>query len=459
MNKPKKNITVLGAGISGLTIAYWLKKAGHQVTVLEATSEPGGTMHSQRRGKLLIDYGPNSGLETTPLIGDLISDLNLQDEIVYANDKAKKRYILRNEQLHPLPTSPSAFLKTKLFSTKTKLNLLLEPFKSKSKDGYNQSISRFVVRRLGKEFLDYAVNPFVSGIFAGNPDRLSVKSALPRLFKLEEEYGSLIKGMIKGAKERKKNPEKSKQAARMFSFRDGMQTLPLALAKAMANELKFHCEVEKIKKVDGAYEVSYLQNKKKTQAKTDVVISTLPAYKAKEVFKDFGEQLINHFNRIYYPPVAVLYLVFKRDEVKIPLDGFGFLVPALEQKKFLGAIWSSTLFPQRAADDQATFTLYIGGARNAQIFSMKEEVMVNQVLIEFKKIMKIDADPVHWFIKKWSRAIPQYNLGHHEHERYFDQFENENPGVLLAGNFRGGVSVGDCIKNSKEVADKALKFL
>jgi protoporphyrinogen/coproporphyrinogen III oxidase len=459
MNKPKKNITVLGAGISGLTIAYWLKKAGHKVTILEACIEPGGTMQSQRRGKLLIDYGPNSGLETTPLIGELVTDLNLQDEIIYANDKAKKRYILKKDQLFPLPTSTSAFLKTKLFSTRAKLNLLLEPFKSKSKDGYNQSISRFVVRRLGKEFLDYAVNPFVSGIFAGNPDRLSVKSALPRLYRLEEEYGSLIKGMIKGAKERKKNPEKSKQTARMFSFRDGMQTLPIALANAMSNELELQCEVEKITKTDGSYEISYLHKKKKNQAKADAIVSTLPAYVAKDVFKDFGKQLYNHFNRIYYPPVAVLYLVFDQKEVKRALDGFGFLIPAMEQKKFLGAIWSSTLFPQRADDKQATFTLYIGGTRNAQIFSMKEEVMVNQVLIEFKKIMKIDADPLHWYIKKWSRAIPQYNLGYHEHELYFDQFENENPGLFLAGNYRGGVSVGDCIKNSKEVADKVLNYL
>jgi oxygen-dependent protoporphyrinogen oxidase len=457
MNKPNKTITVLGAGISGLTTAYWLHKAGYEVSILEASTEAGGTIQSKRKGKVLIDFGPNSGLETTPLIGQLVSELNLADELVYANQKANKRYILKKDHLYPLPTGPAAFFKTKLFSFNAKLNLLLEPFRKKSKDGFNQSVSRFVIRRLGKEFLDYAVNPFISGVYAGNPDRLSVKSALPRLYQLEEEYGSLIKGMIKGAKERRQNPEQSKQSAKMFSFKNGMQTLPQALAEALTDKVHYQCKVEKIEKKEGHFELKYLQKKKVNFITTDLVVSTLPAYVAKNLFHD--EQLNYHLNRIYYPPVAVLYLAFRRSDIKRKLDGFGFLIPAKEHKKFLGAIWSSTLFPNRAEDDLVTFTLYIGGARNTQIFTMKEEVMVNQVLIEFKDIMKIEADPVNWYYRKWQKAIPQYNLGHQEHELYFQKFESQNPGIFLSGNYRGGISIGDCIKNSKEVADKVMSFL
>lgn len=457
MNKPNKTITVLGAGISGLTTAYWLHKAGYEVTVLEAATDAGGSMQSTRKGKILIDYGPNSGLETTPLIGQLVDELDLKDELVYANEKANKRYILKKNLLHPLPTSPGAFLKTKLFSLNAKLNLLLEPFRKKSDDGYNQSISRFVVRRLGKEFLDYAVNPFISGIYAGNPDRLSVKSALPRLYRLEEEYGSLIKGMIKGAKERKKNPEQSKQSAKMFSFKNGMQTLPIAMAGVLEGKIKYECKVEKVEKQGPEFVIKYRHKRKLQSLNSGTVVSTLPAHVAKNVFKD--EQLNYHLNRIYYPPVAVLYLVFDRAMVKRKLDGFGFLIPAKEQKKFLGAIWSSTLFPFRAEEDKVTFTLYIGGARNTQIFTMKEEVMINQVLIEFREIMNINAVPKKWYYKKWPKAIPQYNLGHHEHELYFEKFEKENPGIFLSGNYRGGISVGDCIKSSKNVSENVVAYL
>ena len=237
MDKRAIKISILGAGISGLSAAYWLAKDGFDITVLEAKSEPGGSMITRRKNGFLIDYGPNSGLETTPLIRDLAVETGLQKEMVYANEEGNKRYVLRNNQLHALPTNPVAFIKTRLFSSRAKLRLLAEPFIGKSDDGYHQSISDFVKRRLGQEFLDYAINPFVAGVFAGDPDTLSVKSAFPKLFRLEEQYGGLIKGMIKGSKERKNRGEQSKQNAKMFSFINGMQTFPKAIAPTSKRHL------------------------------------------------------------------------------------------------------------------------------------------------------------------------------------------------------------------------------
>jgi len=459
MDKSEIKITILGAGISGLATAFWLNKDGFDLTVLESINEPGGSMITRYEDGFLIDYGPNSGLETTPLIGQIVEEIGLKVEMIYADEKANKRYILKNDQLHALPTSPGAFLKTKLFSTKAKLRLLAEPFVVKSKEGYYQSISKFVKRRLGQEFLDYAINPFVAGVFAGDPDRLSVKSAFPKLYRLEELYGGLFKGLVLGAKERKKQAEQSKQSARMFSFERGMQSFPKSIAAKLGDKIKYNCHVENVVKSENKFKVLYHHNSKSEEIVTDVVLSTIPAYQAASIFDDKENQLFDHLNKIYYPPVKVLYIGFRKTVVGQVLDGFGFLIPEKENKAFLGAIWSSTIFPFRARDDLAAFTLFIGGARSPELLDNENEKLVHNVIEEFKKIMNIDSDPI--FIKEmlWPKAIPQYSIGYIEHEKYFQKFEMSNPGIFLSGNYRGGISVGDCIKNSELTYEKICEYI
>ncbi len=454
-------IIVLGAGISGLSTAFWLNDDGFDLTVLEAKNEPGGSMETRRKDGFLIDYGPNSGLETTPLIGRIVEAVGLKNEMIYASETANKRYILKNNQLYALPTGPAAFLKTGLFSPKAKLRLLAEPFIGKSEDGYYQSISEFVKRRLGQEFLDYAINPFVAGVFAGNPDHLSVQSAFPKLYRLEELYGGLIKGLILGARERKKQAEVSKQHARLFSFKNGMQDLPKAIAGKLGDNAKYRCRVEKITKFKDKFKVLYNQGGSLEENTFDIVISTVPAYKAASIFSDFDMALLNHLKEIYYPPVKVLYLGFRKNAIGQPLDGFGFLIPEKEKKPFLGAIFSSTIFPYRAKENLAAFTLFVGGARSPELLEKENPELVNRVLSAFKNIMKIDVKETPKFIEErmWPMAIPQYALGYIEHERYFEKFEQDNPGIFLGGNYRGGISVGDCIKNSEITFQRVKAFI
>lgn len=452
-----KKIVILGAGISGLATAYLLNKYGFDVTILEKKKEVGGSMESVCDNNFLFDRGPNSGLETTPLIGQLVDEIGLRDQMVYANKIGNKRYILRNNQLYPLPMSPPAFLKTKLFSASAKLRLMAEPFISRSKDGYYQSIAEFVKRRLGKEFLDYAINPFVAGVYAGNPEDLSVKSAFPKLYELEEKYGGLIVGTIKSIKERKQRAEKSKQSAKMFSFKDGMQAFPSAVAKILDSKVITSAEVNVIKKLEDGFKVNFKSGNIDESIECDGVLSTVPAYAASEIFKPFDEKLTEHLNNIYYPPVLVLYLGYNETDIKQPLDGFGFLIPAKEKKSFLGAIWSSVLFPNRAPDGQASFTLFIGGSRNPEIGNIDKEIIFKKARGEFESIMKITGEPTFINYRYWNKAIPQYNVGYIEHERYFAEFEKNNPGLFLSGNYRGGISVGDCIKNSEVTAEKIIK--
>lgn len=462
----KKKIVILGAGISGLATAFWLNKNGFDVTILEAQNQVGGAMQTSHEDDFLIDFGSNSGLETTPLIRQIVDEVGLSDEMIYASEISSKRYILRNDKLHELPMGLSPFLKTKLFSTKGKLRLFGEPFIGKSADGYYQSIAQFVERRLGKEFLDYAIDPFVSGVFAGDPTKLSVKSAFPKLYRLEELYGGLIKGMIKGARERKKRAEESKQSAKMFSFKSGMQIFPKAIAKILEGKIAFECRVKSVKRPHchgqreagraDKWQISYERNEQESTIECDKIISTVPAYIAAEIFGGLNSELINHLNSIYYPPVMVLYLGFNKSDIGIPLDGFGYLIPSKEKKNFLGAIWSSTIFPNRSSENKAAFTLFVGGARSPQILDAQKDNLIKNALAEFKKIMKTEAEPVIIKAKMWQKAIPQYNIGHIEHENYFDKFEKDNPGIFLSGNYRGGISVGDCVKNSELIAKKVI---
>ncbi|MBA4407444.1 protoporphyrinogen oxidase [bacterium] len=450
----KKQVTILGAGISGLATAHWLRKDGFDVKILEAKSEPGGAMETSFVNGFLIDYGPNSGLETTPLIRQLVDEVGLSGEMIYASEVSNKRYILRDNKLHPLPMNPISLIKSKLFSSKGKLRLLGEPFVRKSDDGYYQSIAQFVSRRLGQEFLDYAIDPFVSGVFAGDPNRLSVKSAFPKLYRLEEVYGGLVKGMIKGARERKKRTEESKQSAKMFSFINGMQSFPKAIAQKLNNNILYECRVQSVERRDNQWRVTYEFSGKIQEALSDIVLSTVPAYVTSKIFGSLDENLIQHLEDIYYPPVMVLYLGFNKKDIGLPLNGFGFLIPSKEKKNFLGAIWSSIIFPNRCDDDKAAFTIFVGGARSPQLFDTEKNILIDKALSEFKQIMNTKADPVFLRERMWQKAIPQYNLGCIEHENYFDKFEKENPGIFLGGNYRGGISVGDCVKNSEIVFEK-----
>lgn len=455
-----KKIVVIGAGISGLTTAYLLFKEGYDVIVLEKNNNVGGSIETANFDGLLFDRGPNSGLETTPLVQQLVKDLKLEDQFVYANREGNKRYILKNEQLHALPMSPPSFFKTKLFSNKAKLRLFAEPFIGRSKDGYYQSIAEFVTRRLGKEFLDYAINPFVAGVYAGRPEELSVKSAFPKLYALEEEYGGLILGSLKSIRKRKKSKEVSKQSAKMFSFKDGMKVLPEAIAAELGNRISTGVEVTSIRKTaEETYGVTYREGKQNLTLLADVVLSTVPAYKSAELFGNFDEILAKHLNEIYYPPVLVLYLVYERKHIGQPLDGFGFLIPEKEQKSFLGAIWSSVIFPNRSDETKAAFTLFIGGSRDAGFVDDVEQLVIDRARREFEIIMKISAEPLLITKRFWPKAIPQYNLGYVEHENFFDHFEKDNKGIFLGGNYRGGISIGDCMKNAALVANKIKRLL
>jgi oxygen-dependent protoporphyrinogen oxidase len=451
-------VVIVGAGISGLTAAYWLKKAGVDVLVLEQGATVGGTMQTLREDGWLVETGPNSALETTPLFGEMFEGLGILDQRVYANEKSNRRYILRDGMLHPLPMSPAAFLGSRLWSAAGKLRLLKEPFVGRAEK--EETIAEFVQRRLGREFLDYAINPFVAGVYAGNPEQLSVRAAFPKLYALEEKYGGLIKGMIKGAKERRQRAETAKDRARMFSFVDGMGTFPQAIARMLGDAVQTNTRVVGIERSDSSSWTVLFASQGRTDAvQAAAVIIATPAAHAAQMVARIAPSLAEKLSAIYYPPVAEVFLGFRHEQIPRALDGFGFLIPAKEQRNILGTIWSSAIFPNRSPEGHAALTTFVGGSRQPEMCRLSDEDLIRIVTEELHAIMGVVGQPVFSKVLRWEKAIPQYNLGYLDIMGEVERCEAEVPGLFFCSNFRGGIAVGDCVMSGKRIADRVASLV
>ena len=448
------DVLVIGAGLSGLVAAYRAKRAGLGVAVFEARSRPGGVIGSERRAGALFERGPNSGLDTTPLINAMLADLRIAAERVDGSKASSRRYVVRGGQLVPLPMSPGAFLSTPLFSFGAKVRLFAEPFIGKSPPDAEESIAQFVRRRLGAEFLDYAIEPFVAGIYAGDPETLSVLAAFPRLHALEQRYGGLIKGAIMGARERRKSADKSKNAASSFSFRDGMQTLTDALARAIGN---VDCEVnvQRVQRLsDGSFVVAGQRFGMAFERAARAVVIATPAYAAAEMVRDLAPAAASALKDIPYPPVTVVASAYRRRDILHPLDGFGFLAPAKERPAVLGTLFSSTMFENRAPSEVAVLTTFVGGRRNPELATAGDAEVRSAVHAELSHLVGAGAEPMWSEITRWDRAIPQYTMGHLQRIAKVEEAERAMPGLYFCANYRGGVSIGDCVKAGHATADR-----
>jgi oxygen-dependent protoporphyrinogen oxidase len=463
MGPAKTDVIVIGEGITGLCVAYWLKKRGIKVTLLSKNAEVGGTIKSVREQGFLYETGPNTGLETTPYISELVGDLKLENEFIYANPEGRNRYILRDGALLSMPLSPGSFFSTKLFSAAAKLRVMKEPFVGRAEK--EETVAEFVERRLGREFLDYAIDPFVAGVFAGKPEQLSVRSAFPKLYALEEKYGGLIKGMVRGAKERKLRAEKAKDRAETFSFISGMQVLPHAIGGSLGKSLVLNAKVTGVRSLITThnepqnepdarrYLVEFLHDEKEEELETDFIVFAIPAFDAAPIIRSLSAKTAHVLSSIYYSPVISVFAGVERRDIGHRLDGFGFLNPSKEKRQILGCLWNSSLFKNRAPAGMAALNAFIGGARQPELTALSDERIIKITLDELKSIMQLSGNPVYLRLTRWQRSIPQYEIGYQQKMDALSQFEETQPGIVLAGNYRGGISVGDCVMNAHKIAE------
>lgn len=475
-----KSVAIIGAGITGLAAAFYLKRKGVAVTVYEASGRVGGVIQSVRKGGYLAEFGPNTLLETSPKISQLIKDAGLHPRRLDPDSKAEARYVVRYGRPIEMPAKPLGFFTTDLFTWKAKLAVVREPFIKPRRDGVEESIGQFVVRRFNQEFLDHAIDALVAGIYAGDPDKLSVVHAFPKLKALEDNYGSMIKGQILGARERKKRGEVAKDRAPKFSFDEGLQVLPDTLAAQLGDAVRLNTAVTKLTKTSSGWTVHTQTASGGALEEHDAVVFCGTAPKLAELqiessaglpARREGENIgqntpgpeagvpmskLAAFAEIRYPPVASVVLGFRREDVAHDCNGFGMLIPKIEGFKILGTIFSSALFPNRAPAGHHTLTTYVGGERYPELAALPEDKLVELVCADLQKLLGVRGKPTFQHVIVYPRAIPQYNVGYGRFKELMTKLETEAPGFFLAGHYRDGVSLSDSIVSGINVSDRVM---
>jgi oxygen-dependent protoporphyrinogen oxidase len=448
-------VAVVGAGLTGLGAAWRLKSNGHSVTVFEGSSCVGGSISTHRESGYLVEEGPNTIQLTSQENENWLEEIGLGPAAQDADARAGKRFLVRNGRAIAVPGSPAEFVFTPLFSWNAKLRLIGEIFTPNADPETEESLSEFVIRHLGEEMLDYAIDPFVGGVYAGDPNQLSVRYGFPKLYQLEQKYRSLILGSIALRRERKRSGTLYK--TRLISFADGLQTLPDKLADGLSDSVKLGHAISGIE-FNGQWRLRTETTGNTDSDVYDAVVLALPAHALSEVLVN-GQSEFAPFSEIESPPVTCFSFGFRRDQVGHPMDGLGALIPSREPFNILGTLFSSSLFEGRAPDGHVLLTTFVGGTRSPDTATQPTDVLREIVLTDLRRLFQVDGEPSFAHRRTWSRAIPQYQVGHGRFIDYMQICENRYPGLKIGGNARDGISLSYCIEGGRRLADETEAFL
>jgi len=448
-----QDVVILGAGITGLTTAHHLKKRGLTFSILERSDRVGGVINSVTENGFTYEEGPNSGVVSNVEVLRLFEDLKDDCQIEEANENVKKRYILKNGKWEALPSGPMAAIKTPLFTLKDKFRILGEPFRPAGKNP-NESLADLVKRRLGKSFLDYAIDPFILGVYSGDPNQLVTRFALPKLYNLEQKYGSFIGGSIKKKREPKTDEEKSVKRG-VFSVKGGLVSLIHALENRIGNDnILLGITDIRVQPVDQHFLISYTdKNGIAAEIETKKVITTIGAYQLDKVLPFVDPEVISKITSLYYAKVIEVILGFtKWDGIK--LDAFGGLIPFKENRDILGALFMSALFKDRAPKEGALFSIFLGGVRRSEIVELPVDKVEEMIKREVCLLMKIDEfKPDLFKIIRHQWAIPQYEADTEGRLKAVEELQIKYPGLIIGGNLRDGIGMADRIQQARFLAE------
>ena len=438
---------IVGGGLSGLVRGHLLAGRGRDVRVLEATDRVGGAARTEKVEGYLLELGPNT-VRPTPEIWDLVLELGLKESALLA-DPRLPRYIEFEGTLHELAPGPQTLVKTRLLSTAGKFRLLREPFVARGSDP-QETVHDFFSRRLGPQVAERLVAPFVSGIWAGDAKALSASASFPRLFAWERQHGSLVRGAFAS---RPRAPQKAAPKTRipkgLLSFREGMETLPRALEARLGSRLKTGCRVNAIRQAARGFRV---ETDREVLEADEVVVAT-PAGDAARLLEPLDPEAARALAAIPQPPLAVLHLSWPVEAFPRPLRGFGHLVVPSSGRRVLGAVWSSSLFPSRAPAGQTLLTVFIGGARDPGAAHLPDEALADLAARDLSAVLGVRDAPRIVRVTRYARAIPQYDREHDSRMKALEQAEARSKGLTFIGNYRGGISVGDVVRNAAAVAE------
>ena len=440
---------VVGGGISGLVCAYTLRKARIAAQLVEACPRPGGVISSVARDGFLLERGPQS-FSGTIQIHHLCADLGISEQVLHAPPGAP-RYVLIDGELRPVPLSPPAFFMSSLIDGSTKWALFRDVLGKSIPPNADESVAAFVRRKFSPQLLDRLVGPFVSGIYAGDPERLSVRSAFPQLYEAEKTAGSIIRGMIRLAKS-KKGP---RERPTLQSFREGSETLVRALANKLGTALLTQTSVTGIScQKDGSFDVRLESHGGGESVSTRSLILATPTDVTGRLLSRLDSSFETLLSSIDYAPVAVVSLGYRKKDIGHSLDGFGFLVPRSARLRVLGSVWNSSLFPGRAPAGNALLTSFVGGATDSAAATLEPQELASLVHREISPLLLIESAPIFSDVTLWPRALPQYNLGHADRLAAVAKACSRFPGLLLTGNYLRGPAVGSCVDQALAVAEQ-----
>jgi protoporphyrinogen/coproporphyrinogen III oxidase len=452
----KFDSVIIGAGISGLVVAHRLKKMGRDPLIIEGGDRVGGVIQSREVEGFLIECGPNSMRGSHEFL-DLVEELNLTGELITADPRAPA-YVYADGRLQAVPMSPPALVKTKLISNAAKLRLLREPFVEARRDGGEESIASFVRRRLGDEILERMVAPFLSGVYAGDPEELSVQACFPKLAEFEAEAGGILRGALRAMKQSRKEarkgtgrPKRSLRPYRLCSFRHGLSALPEALSRSLGDRLLTGARIIDINSGAG-FEIKFEHRGEIKTINSPTLVASTPAYVMATLFGAVAPEIAALVAEIPYASIASVPLAYRSEQMARKLDGFGFLAPRGEGLRTLGSIWNSSLFAERAPEGWVCLTNFIGGATDPNAVKLSDGELIRVVHDDLSKVLGVSGEPRRLPITRYERAIPQYTLGHAARVERIEALLRDTPGLWIAGNYLRGVSLGDCIKHAESVA-------
>ena len=434
----KVETIIIGAGISGLSTAHFLSKKSEDFLLIESKKNVGGIISTKKKSGFLCENGPNTVLLNNDAIEELIKDCGLFEDIIYPNETAKKnRFVFHQSKIQALPANPLQIFSTPLLSFWDKIKFILELSKSAKKE--NVTVKDFFDYRFSTNFTNQFIEPFLTGIYAGNIEKMSMKHALKKVWNLEQENGSLIKGLIKN--------KGSKKQAPIFNFKNGLSQLTEKIRYNLKDKILVNHSVSSIKKTKEGYQL--IINEKEFFCKN--IISTIPAFALANLIVD--KNLIEQLKKVRYAPAEVFHFGFKEKEIENHIKGFGLLTKASDKKSYLGVLFNSEIFQHVSSNDSKLFTVIVGGERQPQLCDLPTDQLQKLIESELKELIQTQANPYFSNHYSYKKGIPQYLMNHQNLLDSVEKFEQENNNFFVSGNYIKGVSVSDCILNAKQLVN------
>ena len=471
----RERVVVIGGGLSGLTAAYRLNQRAKaadrrtEVLVLEAKDRIGGAIWTQRTGGFTLEKGPDSFITNKPWAVDLCRDLGLSQELIGTDPAHRRSFVVRAGRLLPVPEgfvlmAPNRLLPmlmSPILSFRGKLRLLMDLVLPRKGDDADESLSSFVKRRLGREALDRLVQPLVGGIYTADPNELSVKATLPQFLAMEQTHGGLIRGAFRQARQTRWI-EKNSSGARYGMFMtlaNGMDTLPNALASALpAGSVRTNTSVRRVSRNEpnSPWLVEPLDG---PPIEADVVVLTTEAHASARLLDNLDPDLALQLRAIPYASSVIVNIAYPRDQVAHPLDGFGAVIPAIEQRAILAVSFLSVKFPTRAPAGTVLMRVFLGGATQPELCERDDEALKTIVQAELFDLLGARGAPLLIDVTRHPRAMPQYTLGHLERVEAIRRRASALDRLILGGNAFDGVGIPDAVHAAEVAAEAAFAAL